>query len=260
MEATGGYEQRAFGQLVRPACRGGCQPARRPSVRQSMGIAGEDRRHRCRHDRLVRTDKEPAATPGSADTGQSPPWSRRLRQLTEVRDPGDQPPPPGHRARHPRQLRAHPRRHRRPAAPARNADRPGDRQRPLWARLDAAFRTIKGVADRTVARLMAEMPEIGTLSNKAVGKLAGLAPIARDGGQHSGEREVPAAAKGIRDILFVVAEVVAPLRSEASPPSTRRLVGRRQTEKAHPHRCRPQLLVQLNAKARDVRRENALPA
>ena len=30
---------------------------------------------------------------------------------------------------------------------------------PLWRELDQAFRTIKGVADRTVARLMAEMPE-----------------------------------------------------------------------------------------------------
>ena len=30
---------------------------------------------------------------------------------------------------------------------------------PLWAELDAEFRTVKGV----VARLMAELPEIGTL-------------------------------------------------------------------------------------------------
>jgi transposase len=49
---------------------------------------------------------------------------------------------------------------------------------PLWRELDQAFRTIKGVADRTVARLMAEMPEIGTLSNKTISKLAGLAPLA----------------------------------------------------------------------------------
>ena len=50
---------------------------------------------------------------------------------------------------------------------------------PLWRELDLAFRTIKGVADRTVARIMAEMPEIGTLSNKAISKLAGLAPLLR---------------------------------------------------------------------------------
>ncbi len=43
---------------------------------------------------------------------------------------------------------------------------------PLWQKLDQAFRSIKGVADRTVARLMVELPEIGTASNKAVSKLA----------------------------------------------------------------------------------------
>jgi transposase len=34
---------------------------------------------------------------------------------------------------------------------------------PLWRELDQAFRSIKGVAGRTVARLFAEMPEIGAL-------------------------------------------------------------------------------------------------
>jgi transposase len=44
---------------------------------------------------------------------------------------------------------------------------------PLWARLNAAFREIKGVAGRTVARLLADLAEIGTLSGKAVAKLNG---------------------------------------------------------------------------------------
>jgi transposase len=36
---------------------------------------------------------------------------------------------------------------------------------PLWARLERAFRLLKGVAGRTVARLMAELPELGLISN-----------------------------------------------------------------------------------------------
>jgi transposase len=44
---------------------------------------------------------------------------------------------------------------------------------PLWLALDTAFREIKGVADRTVARLLAHLPEIGTLSGKAAAKLTG---------------------------------------------------------------------------------------
>ena len=79
---------------------------------------------------------------------------------------------------------------------------------PLWRELDHAFRSIKGVADRTVARLMAEMPEIGILSNKTVAKLAGLAPLARDSGKHQGKRPVRGDRAAVREILFIVASVV----------------------------------------------------
>lgn len=59
---------------------------------------------------------------------------------------------------------------------------------PLWRQLDPVLRSIKGVADRTVARLMAEMPEIGAISNKTISKLTGVAPLARDSGQRKGKR------------------------------------------------------------------------
>jgi len=49
---------------------------------------------------------------------------------------------------------------------------------PLWTKLAETWRSVKGVAGRTVARLMAELPEIGTYSNKAIAKLVGVAPIA----------------------------------------------------------------------------------
>ena len=78
---------------------------------------------------------------------------------------------------------------------------------PLWRKLDQAFRSIKGVAGRTVAHLMAEMPEIGTLPNKAISKLAGLAPLAADSGKHQGKRRIRGGRAPVREILFVVASV-----------------------------------------------------
>ena len=72
----------------------------------------------------------------------------------------------------------------------------------VWHKLDQSFRTIKGVADRTVARLMAEMPEIGRLSNKRISKLAGLAPLACDSGQQKGKRSIRGGRRTIREILF----------------------------------------------------------
>ncbi|MGB6742032.1 MAG: IS110 family transposase [Terracidiphilus sp.] len=125
-------------------------------------------------------------------------------------------------------------------------------QDPLWRQLNQVFRTIKGVADRTVARLMAEMPEIGTLSNKTISKLAGVAPLACDSGKHQGKRAVRGGRASVREILFIVASVVGRyepdfiafqqrLRAAGKPPKVVRIA------LAH------KLLVRLNAKARQVR-------
>jgi transposase len=128
---------------------------------------------------------------------------------------------------------------------------------PLWRELNDAFRRIKGVADRTVACMMAEMPEIGTLSNKTISKLAGLAPLANDSGKHQGKRTVRGGRGAVRDLLFIVGSVVgrhAPdfivfqqrLRAAGKPPKVVRIAV------AH------KLLVRLNAKAREVRRARAV--
>jgi len=129
-------------------------------------------------------------------------------------------------------------------------------QDPLWRELDQAFRTIKGVANRTVARLMADMPEIGGLSNKAISKLAGVAPLARDSGRHQGRRITRGGRASVREILFIVASVVGRyepdfiafqqrLKAAGKPPKVIRIA------LAH------KLLVRLNAKARDVRQQLA---
>lgn len=124
---------------------------------------------------------------------------------------------------------------------------------PLWRKLDLAWRQIKGVADRTVARLMAELPEIGTLSSKAVSKLAGLAPLARDNGKLSGGRS------GVRSILFVVAELVRRHDPDFAA-FHRRLSLAGKPKKVIRVALAHKLLVRLNAKARDVRAQIACPA
>jgi transposase len=127
---------------------------------------------------------------------------------------------------------------------------------PLWSELDRSFRQIKGVAGRTVARLMAELPEIGTLSHKAVAKLVGLAPMAADSGKHRGPRRVRGGRSTIRSILFVItigvkkyqpqyAEFADRLALKGKPPKVIRVA------LAH------KLLTQLNAKARDTRAQMA---
>lgn len=127
---------------------------------------------------------------------------------------------------------------------------------PLWEKLNQAFRSIKGVAKRTVARLMAEMPEIGTLSNKAISKLAGLAPLARDSGKREGKRVVRGGRRGIRAILFVVSLVVRRYNPDFAA-FHQRLMAAGKAKKAVRIALAHKLLVRLNAKAREVRRELA---
>jgi transposase len=130
---------------------------------------------------------------------------------------------------------------------------------PLWAKLDEVFRSIKGVADRTVARIMADLPEIGTLSNKAIAKLAGAAPLARDSGKTKGKRPIRGGRASVRSILFVVADVVRRYDPDFAAFHERlSLAGK--PKKVIRIALARKLLVRLNAKAREVRREHLIAA
>lgn len=127
---------------------------------------------------------------------------------------------------------------------------------PLWARLDETFRTIKGVAGRTVARLMADLPEIGLLSNKAVVKLAGLAPIADDSGARSGKRHIQSGRAPVRAILFLVAEIARRYDKRLADFHQRLSIAGKPKMVIRIALAR-KLLVILNAKARDARAAHA---
>jgi len=123
---------------------------------------------------------------------------------------------------------------------------------PLWAELAAAFRSVKGVAGRTVARLMADLPEIGLYSNKAVAKLAGLAPLADDSGTRRGKRHIGGGRAAVRSILFLVADIAR--RFDPSLADFhRRLTAAGKPKMVVRIALAHKLLVQLNAKARDAR-------
>lgn len=123
---------------------------------------------------------------------------------------------------------------------------------PLWSHLDAALRTIKGVANRTVARLFAELPEIGIYSNKAVVKLAGLAPLAHDSGARAGQRHIRGGRAGIRSILFLVADIARRFDPTLAD-FHRRLTAAGKKKMVVRIALARKLLVRLNAKAREAR-------
>jgi len=127
---------------------------------------------------------------------------------------------------------------------------------PLWAKLAEVWREVKGVAGRTIARLHAQLPEIGLLSNKAAGKLVGLAPIANDSGKRKGKRSTRGGRADVRSILFIVAAIAAryhpglrEFRDRLRKAGKEKMVIRVALAR--------KLLVILNAKARDARAQYA---
>jgi transposase len=123
---------------------------------------------------------------------------------------------------------------------------------PLWAALDATLRSVKGVADRTVATLMADLPELGILSNKAIAKLAGVAPLADDSGKRQGTRRTRGGRSSVRVILFLVADI-ARKYDQSLTAFRQRLIAKGKCKMVIRIALAHKLLVRLNAKARETR-------
>jgi len=128
---------------------------------------------------------------------------------------------------------------------------------PLWQALACEFTTLKGVAHRTVAVLMADLPEIGTLPNRAISKLVGLAPLADDSGKRQGKRSIRGGRASVRNILFLIAGHLAKFEPDFAD-FKRRLEQKGKAKMQIRIALAHKLLVRLNAKARDVRTEHAL--
>ena len=77
--------------------------------------------------------------------------------------------------------------------------------KPAFAPVVSIVRSIKGVGEVTAATLVALLPELGTLSAKAVAALAGLAPINRDSGAMRGQRHIGGGRRRVRQALYMAA-------------------------------------------------------
>ncbi len=64
---------------------------------------------------------------------------------------------------------------------------------------------VPGIGATTAVVLMAQMPELGSLSSKAVAALAGLAPYNDDSGRHRGHRRISGGRSRVRRALYMAA-------------------------------------------------------
>jgi transposase len=111
------------------------------------------------------------------------------------------------------------------------------------------LRSVPSVGVTVAATLLAELPELGSLSRKEVAALAGVAPMNRDSGTLRGRRTVSGGRAGLRATLYMAAIVAArhntPLRL-----FYQRLLGRGKPAKLALTACMRKLLCMLNAIAR----------
>ncbi len=85
---------------------------------------------------------------------------------------------------------------------------------PKRARHFNILNSIPGIAKTTAAAILIEMPEIGSLTNKAAASLAGLAPMTRQSGKWKGQAFIQGGRKFLRDALYMPALVASRYNEE----------------------------------------------
>lgn len=79
------------------------------------------------------------------------------------------------------------------------------RESPVWRAQDDLLRSFNGIGKANAFALLAELPELGTLNRKQIAALVGVAPIARDSGQHRGRRSIAGGRAQVRSMLYMAA-------------------------------------------------------
>lgn len=126
-------------------------------------------------------------------------------------------------------------------------------QRPVWRVKDDLLQSTKGVGPVLALTLVAELPELGTLTRQQTAALVGVAPLNRDSGAQRGKRQCWGGRASIRPVRYM-----ATLNALRTNPALRafyeRLIARGKLEMVALTACMHKLLTILNAVLRDQAR------
>jgi transposase len=115
---------------------------------------------------------------------------------------------------------------------------------------EALLRSVPGVGPVLARTLLAELPELGTLSHKRLSALVGVAPFNRDSGTFRGKREVWGGRAPVRAALYMGA-LVATRHNPVIREFYERLLAAGKPKKVALVACMRKLLSILNAVLRD---------
>ncbi len=119
-----------------------------------------------------------------------------------------------------------------------------------WKRKDTILQSVTGIGKVTSALCLAELPELGTLSEKQIARLVGVAPINHDSGKHQGKRMIQGGRTSVRCGLYM-ATLVATRHNPVIRDFYERLLAKGKLKKVALVACMRKLLVILNAMLRD---------
>ena len=106
---------------------------------------------------------------------------------------------------------------------------------PVWRGKDELLRSVPGVGPQVSMALLADLPELGTLSRKKIAALVGVAPFSRDSGRYRGKRTIWGGRARVRSVLYMGALVAArcnPVIPGVLPAPS----GGREAQETSPHR------------------------
>lgn len=123
------------------------------------------------------------------------------------------------------------------------------RASPVWHERAAVLRSVPGVGMVLATTLLAELPELGRLSHKAIGALVGVAPLAHDSGGQRGRRVIWGGRSRVRSVLYMAA-LVAMRCNPVIRAFAERLAAAGKPPKVVITACMHKLLTILNAMLR----------
>ncbi|UGQ46756.1 IS110 family RNA-guided transposase [Massilia endophytica] len=120
------------------------------------------------------------------------------------------------------------------------------KESPLWHAKADLLSSIPGVGSITVATLLAQLPELGTLNRREIGALVGVCPYSRDSGKMRGKRRIWGGRASVRAVLYM-ATLVAIRHNPVLKSAYARLLAAGKLKKVAIVACMRKLLVTMNA-------------
>ena len=120
------------------------------------------------------------------------------------------------------------------------------RESPVWREKDDLLQSVPGIGPVGTSTLLANLPELGTLTGKQIAALVGVAPLNRDSGTWRGKRTVWGGRAQVRAILYMSA-LTATRFNPVIRVFYQRLCAAGKAKKVALTACMRKLLIILNA-------------